>query len=45
MYMYNSTSTEGHTCSAHMTILIPSNIHIHVYVLHELMSQMEFLLL
>ena len=35
MYMYYSTSTEDHTCSAHsahMTILILSNIHIHVYV-------------
>ena len=31
MYMCTyicSTSTEGHTCSAHMTILILSNIHL-----------------
>ena len=27
-----TTSTEGHTCSAHMTILILSNICVHVYV-------------
>ena len=32
VYMYDSTSTEGHTCSAHMTILILSNICVHVYV-------------
>ena len=31
--MYDSTSsTEGHTCSAHMTILIFSNIRIQVNV-------------
>ena len=28
IYMYDSTSTEGHTCSAHMTILILS---VHIY--------------
>ena len=28
MNMYDSTSTEGYTCCAHMTILILSNIHI-----------------
>ena len=32
MYMYDSTSTEGHTCSAHMTILILSNMCVHVYM-------------
>ena len=32
IYMYNSTSTEDHTCSVHMTILILSNICVHVYV-------------
>ena len=32
--MYDSTSTEGHTCSAHMTIptCILTNICVHVYV-------------
>ena len=32
--MYDSTSTEGHTCSAHMTILILSNICVHVYYIY-----------
>ena len=34
--MYDSTSTESHTCSAHkctcMTILILSNICVHIYM-------------